>query len=260
MTKSTEKDCIYCSSKIDRRATVCKECGRSLNKTANRVTWLSGAVGLVAFVGSALLFLSSSATTQWARIYGANIEVLNVSSQKSLTLFNSSPVDVLVENITFSIPGGIELFVVVNQSLASGASSNTDIGALFEAQTTGPFNRQFGRSSAGRQVIMSEQTDNRIKAIQANLEANDYGWDTGAQDRFTVEAINAGGSDWTFFGAENADYLCVECSIEIRYRVARGGSFSLKPPCVGVVKFVGKPEAGGEDLSEGTYRLEKINP
>ncbi|WP_299775295.1 hypothetical protein [uncultured Tateyamaria sp.] len=221
---------------------------------------LSGAAGLFAFIGSALFFLSSNAVIQWERMYGADIEVLNVSSQKALTLFNNSSVDVLFENVTFKMPGEIELFVVINESLDARSSSNIDLGDLFERQTTGPLRRQFGRSVTGRQVIKSEYEADKLALIASNLAANDYGWDETLDERFTVEAINSGGADWNFFGAENADYLSVECRIEIKYQVNRGGSFILQPPCIGVVKMIEGLREGEAMPDDGLYRLEQVSP
>lgn len=232
------KSCIYCCSEIVSAATTCKECGRSQRPWANRIVWLSGAAGLFTFIVSALFFLFSNAVVQWARLYGADIEVLNVSSQKSLTLFNNSSVDVLIENVAFTLPGEIELFVVVNESVEAGASSNIDIGDLFEKQTTGPFRKQFGRAATGRQVITSEHDAAKLELIKSNLGKNDYGWDMALKERYTVEAINSGGADWRFFGGKEADYLSVECTIKINYQVARGQSFPLRPPCIGVVKLI----------------------
>ncbi|MGR3512177.1 MAG: hypothetical protein ACU0GG_05390 [Paracoccaceae bacterium] len=255
-----QKSCIYCRSDINAAATICKECGRSQNNVANQITWLSGAVGLLAFVGSALFFLSSNAAVQWARLHGADIEVLNVSSQKTLTLFNNSSVDALIESVAFKLPGDIELLVVINESIKAGSSSNFDIGTLFENQTTGPFKEQFGRSATGRQIIREEYDAGKLESISQNLAANDYGWDAGEQERYTVEAINSGGADWRFFGAGGADYLSVPCKIEIKYRVAQGGSFTLEPDCTGVVKTIEDlPDQDAANL-EGLYRLERISP
>lgn len=215
---------------------VCPECGRSQNVLANRIIWLSGMVGLITFIGSAALFISSSVSLQWARTFGADIQVLNVSSQKTLILFNNSSVDTVIEKVQFKMPGEIELFVIVNQSLSAGGTSNIDLGALFEAQTTGPFREQFARSNTSRQVSKVEISKKKAAEILENLGKGDYGWDKG--ERYTVEAINKGGADWVFFNRKRSCYVSADCSITISYQVVKGNSFELKPKCVGVVKYL----------------------
>ena len=236
---SKSSRCFYCCSEIHAEARVCAECGRSQNVAANRIAWWSGAVGLITFVGSAALFLESFASSQWARHYGADVQVLNVSSLKTLTLFNNSSVDTIIDDVQFEMPGRVELLVTVNESLPAGGTSNVDLGALYMAQTSGPFLEVFARDNARRQVALEEITEEKASRILSELSLNDYELKNGSTERYTVEAINRGGADWEFFKREGgeAKYLSTDCAISITYQVVQGNSFELTPPCVGIVKY-----------------------
>ena len=240
--KGRFKECVYCRTEIDFKATVCSTCHKSQNRLANSVIWLSGAVGLLAFIGSALLFLYAAAVSQYERVYGADIEVRNVSSMKTLTVFNNSSTPVLIENAEFIMPGGNRLGMIVDRSLLGGAVGNYDLADFFRKQTTGPFLKRFGKEWAGAQVFLKEvqfrgetkETD--VAKIAERLSNADYGPNKKGQN-YTVEAINMGGHDYFFFGGSKARYFRMPCKIIIRYRVVRGRSFSLEPPCIGVVKY-----------------------
>ena len=254
---SSPYKCVYCRTTIPEKVKVCPTCKKSQNRLGNWVLWLSGAAGLFTFVGSAIVFLYSAAVLHFERIYGADLEARNVSSMKTLTVFNNSSSDVLVESIEFEMPGGIKLSVILDQAVAEGAVSNVDIGILFERQTTGPFLEIFGRNFSKKQVFQNEIGTDVAKRITDDLSKNDYGPD-GCGKSYTVEAINEGGVDYNFFGGDQGDYLRVPCEMEVRYRVVRGRAFSLNPPCVGIVKYrnASKGKEQEAKVEGGLYRVE----
>ena len=228
--------CRYCRSEIPAGATVCATCNRSQSRLGNWVIWASGAVTLFAFIGSAALYLYSATVLQYERMNGADIKVRNVSSMKTLTLFNNSSADVLIEHIEFTMPGDNKISIIVDEVLDAGDVSHTDIGSSFEKQTTGPFLHRFGRGKAGRQVRAVEVGKGKVAEIVSNMTKADYGPDVDGR-HYTVEAINEGGTDYILFGGQDSSYARAPCEMRISYQVARGGRFSLEPPCVGIVKY-----------------------
>lgn len=240
------KPCKSCRSEIHAQAKVCPVCQRSQNSFSGWVTWLSGATTLVAFLISASVFLYGASQSAIARNFGADLQVLNLSSHRAMTLFNNAPTDVLLRDVRLSLPGGIELSLIIDRSLSAGEVARVDMAALIRTQIKGAVALLLAPETAGSLVRESHAPPEVINQIRADLDLGIYAFDEEAGPFFTVEAINIGGTDHGFFGVEGGDVVTASCQIVLSYQVVQGGSFVRTPPCTALLRYRDAP-AGASD-------------
>lgn len=226
---SSVNECIYCRENIEVNARVCPKCGLHQSNIRNTLVFLSGVVGLVAFLGSSAIFLFDGFSSWLTRNYGADIQVRNVSSIGNLTVFNNSDEDVILNDLLFVLPGDISHQTIIDVAVGAGKVAEINVEEKWVRQTSsdGMLNR-FRHSVMADHFIPENEAEG--DNVYSDILLQDY-------ENFTVQMLNKNGSDYKFFikfGSKNR--IEIPCEASLAYQVVRGEAFSIDINCVGIVR------------------------
>lgn len=221
--------CRYCRTTLKNDTLLCTECGKWRSKLRNDMLFWSSLVGLMSFVLSTSAFIYASSRSYSTRLFGADLQIRNVSSLKQLTLANNSTEGLIVGKVTFGFPGGKKTQIIVDQGIEPGKVLYVDAGELFVKQTIGGQLAFFAPNRVGSLVAETELKPQELTALKNDLGQADY-------SSYTVEAINKGGADDELYSSSGSKHIRLPCTIDLDYQVVAGVSKSIKTECAGLVR------------------------
>ncbi|MEP2706143.1 MAG: hypothetical protein ABJQ71_18870 [Roseibium sp.] len=209
----------------------------------NNLTYLSGVVGLIAFIGSASLFITSTAQTYWTRYVSADLQIRNFNSLREMSAFNNTSENILIQGVKLDYPGNIEVSLIVDEVVKAGEIKRISFVDLLGPQLQPRIKAMIAPKVFGELVNTDNLSKEDIAKIISDLDQNDY-------VKNTVALTTLEGTDDTFFQDKprHIRAACINANdpvgklaengqtgIQIRFQVIRGRSFSINVPCVAYV-------------------------
>lgn len=218
-----KRHCAVCDEKISDKASVCPRCGAYERRWKNHLKYWSGVVGLFAFIASALVFVWSSLEEGVTRIVGADIQVINLDTFGTLTLFNNASTDVLVRSIEVSrTDGDHELIYVIDRSIEPSKTLSLNMMEVFSNQTHGYWNRIYGHEPSDYAFDLSAKDLNDVKS-----------WDYNG---YVPTFLSTQGDAYAFFKDETKSYEDLGCAGKVNYSVYQGAKFDAPFECVAWIR------------------------